>query len=722
MPLSSTRRNDSDLPENARRNGHWTPVVLAFVLLIPVTLNVTMLAPQLRAAPTINDSAWHFALVQSASRALAMGENPFDFWAPELECGFPQFLYYQHLPHLVVVALDRITLNRVDLFTLFNFVRYLLLVGFPLTVYWSMRTMEFSVIASTTAAAFSSLISTNLGMGFEYNNYLWYGYGLYTQLWAMHLLFIATACLQRLLARGTNLLAAVVSWSLLALCHLFYLYMAAFSALVLFLVSIFSGAATTTSWVTRVWISTKRLAAVAVITAVVTAYFWLPFVLEARYICQVQLPNVVSTYRPVHTVSTIATLRGSLLDYGRPAVLTMMTGLGIVAAILRRRSTTARLAISLLAFWLLLYWVPGRQWLLQWLPMGRMMIPLRFIGPVHLSAIMLIGLAGEWIWSWFAELPGPWCSVLPGFLLLAIMLPAAQERIALYRKDAQYIARFAQIDSDPGWRGIIAALKSQPPGRTFLVAKEGHFTGEHVLERLLLFHDIETLQTATGFSLNTFAPIQFDGRNPVHYNLFNVRYVIAPLNFQVPSFLTLIESTSDYALYRADTTGYATFARIKDVQIAARTVPEEQTSILQDQMQWLYSSDSASGTYWRWDFRNGAAARPDTDNGTPDSGSILDDYEAGGRIVVHAQCKTTSNLIFKVTYHPNWHVAIDGREQPTFMVSPSYLGVVVPAGRHEITAVYRSSRLKKVLLVVSAFTLMMMFLLRRQLTFRNDGC
>jgi len=26
-----------------------------------------------------------------------------------LELGFPQFLYYQHLPHLAVVLLDRLT-------------------------------------------------------------------------------------------------------------------------------------------------------------------------------------------------------------------------------------------------------------------------------------------------------------------------------------------------------------------------------------------------------------------------------------------------------------------------------------------------------------------------------------------------------------------------------------------------------------------------------------
>jgi len=706
----------------AERDDRRTAVVMALVL-VAIAFNVIMLAPQLRTAPSINDSAWHFAFVQSGSRALAMGDNPFDFWASEMECGFPQFLYYQHLPHLAIVALNRLTLNRVDLIALFNLVRYLLLVGFPLTVYWSMRAMEFSVIASATGAAFSSLISTNKEMGFDYNSYLWYGYGLYTQLWAMHLLFIATACLQRLLVRGTNFVATVVAWSLLLLSHLFYAYMAALSAVVLFLVSIFSGTAAQTVWITRVSIGIKRVGAIAVMVAVVTSYFWLPFVLEAGYMRQVLIPYVISTDRPVHTVSPISALHGSLLDYGRPAVLTLMTGLGIVAAILRRRSMAARIALSLSAFWMMLYFVsPGRKWLIAWLPMGGMMVPLRFIGPVHLSAILLIGLAGEWIWLRLAQLADPWRAVLPATLVVALMLPALRERAALYRKDAGYIARFAKIDSDQGWRGIIAVLKSQPPGRTFLVVEQGRFSGQHLIERLLLFHDIETLLTATGLSLNTFAPIQFDGRNPLHYSLFNVRYVIAPIDFQVPWFLTPIKSTNDYTLYRAETTGYATFARIKDVLVPAHTDVQAQTFILRNQALWLYSSDAESGTYWRWDYPDGGASQERTATGAPGSGTILDENETGGRIVVHADCKTTSNLIFKMTYHPNWHVMIDGHERPIFMVSPSYIGVVVPAGRHEIAAEYRSSALKKLLLTIGACTMMLMILLRRRLTFRDDLC
>jgi len=98
--------------------------------------------------------------VERASEALASGENPFDTWVPELELGFPQFLYYQHLPHLAVVALHRALLGSVDLVTLFNALRYLLLVTFPLTVLWSLRRMGLPTVAACVAAGAASLVTT----------------------------------------------------------------------------------------------------------------------------------------------------------------------------------------------------------------------------------------------------------------------------------------------------------------------------------------------------------------------------------------------------------------------------------------------------------------------------------------------------------------------------------------------------------------------------------
>src|SRR5919198_754701 len=170
--------------------GRWGTVALCLIVLVPTIFNARALWPELSLpVPSVNDDAVHYLFIQRASEALAHGENPFDHWVPELELGVPEFFYYQHLPHLVVVLLHRLLLQQVDLLTLFNLVRYLLLVGFPLTVYWSMRRMGFSVVAGAVAAAGATLFSSNHGYGFEYESYIRGGYGMYTQLWAMHLSF-----------------------------------------------------------------------------------------------------------------------------------------------------------------------------------------------------------------------------------------------------------------------------------------------------------------------------------------------------------------------------------------------------------------------------------------------------------------------------------------------------------------------------------------------------
>jgi len=59
----------------------------AFALLPEVTVPV----------PNVNDDAEHVLFIQQASEALTNGQDPLDFWVPQLELGFPQFLYYQNL-------------------------------------------------------------------------------------------------------------------------------------------------------------------------------------------------------------------------------------------------------------------------------------------------------------------------------------------------------------------------------------------------------------------------------------------------------------------------------------------------------------------------------------------------------------------------------------------------------------------------------------------------
>jgi len=123
-------------------------------------------------------------------------------------------------PHLAVVGIHRLLFGLVDLFTLFNLVRWLLLVTFPLTVLWSLRRMGFSFAQSALAGAAASLLSTPFLYGFDYGSYIWRGFGMYTQLWAMHLAFIGLVAVHTVIVRGRGHLLAIVALSMLVLSHL----------------------------------------------------------------------------------------------------------------------------------------------------------------------------------------------------------------------------------------------------------------------------------------------------------------------------------------------------------------------------------------------------------------------------------------------------------------------------------------------------------------------
>ncbi len=710
-PLEAESLAPNDSP------GRWARVVLLLLVLIPISFNAIALFPELSLPiPSLNDDAVHYLFVQRASEALANGENPVDHWVPELELGFPQFFYYQHLPHLAVILLHRLLLKQVDLLTLFNLTRYLLLIGFPLTVYSSMRRMEFSVVAAAAGAAASPLLTSNHGFGFEYSSYTWAGHGMYTQLWAMHLSFVTLACLDRLLVKGTGYVAAVVACSMLALSHLIYAYIIAVATLVLLLVGLNRA---------NMFLRMARLAVTGALAAVISSYLWFPWLLLKAYMGI--SPYLQRWKYDSYGASDILTslVNGDLLDNGRLPVLTLLLALGVASAVVTR-TRPARLALALFLVMLALFF--GRvTWgrLADFLPMGESMHFLRFAGGVHLGAILLIGLGGEWIWQQLIALPERWRAVLTGLVLLALLFPALRERQGYHALNTQWMERTKKAFEDDGdARTILAALKRLPPGRTYagLRAKRGKelkFGDLHFYD-LLTFHRIVAVSPPyQDISLNADLIWHFDDLNPAHYNLFNVRYVVAPSGLAMPAFLHRIKETARYTLYQAPTSGYGEFVTVNRTNSIS-----SQSSLFSQNRDWLLSAEPAAGRFIRWNYPVGSdrsegtaeVAAPATPGqpGCPGGGKISEERVLPGRIDVRVECRDLSTLVLKVTYHPNWRVTIDGRRQRPFMVSPSFIGVDVPAGVHQIRAEYHSPTYKTALLLLGVCTLLATIWFRRR--------
>ena len=71
--------------------------------------------------------------------------------------------------------------------------------------------------------------------------------------------------------------------------------------------------------------------------------------------------------------------------------------------------------------------------------------------------------------------------------------------------------------------------------------------------------------------------------------------------------------------------------------------------------------------------------------------------------------------MIKTTYHPDWQVFVDGVLTPDFMVSPSYIGVSLPAGKHTVDAIYRADPIKPPLVLVGTMAAAFLLLMRSRL-------
>jgi hypothetical protein len=670
---------------------------------VPTAMNAIALAPEVAyPVPNVNDDAQHVVFVRRAADGWSRGENVLDLWVPEFELGVPQFLDYQHLPHVAVVALGRLTGGAIDLRTLFDVVRYLLLLAFPLTVFWSMRTMGFTSVASSIAAAASSLLSGNHRYGFEYDSYVWRGFGVFTQLFAMHLSFIALATLHRVANRGTGIVAAALACSALALSHLLYAYMLGITALVLLLFGM-----TRANAASRV----GRFAVVGAVAAAVTSYMWLPFFTQAAYV------NVTPYLDPAKYDSFGAgpilswLFSGDLFDHGRLPVVTLLLAAGAICAIVTR-ARPALLALSLFALWLVLYFGrPTLGPLVDLLPLHDGLFLHRFVGGVDIFAILLMGIGGAWAWDLLRTSTSRSRLLATGAATLLLLVPGFGERWSYYAQNADWMRQTqAALDADADARTILAALSRQPKGRVYagLRSNWGQTLDFGIpfnsvrFYNLLAHYDLDAVAPPNqSLSLNADLLWEFNDQDLSHYRLFNVDYVIAPTIVTFPSALTVLATTPKYVLYAAPGRGYAEYAAVASSEPAST-----QRDLFARELAWLRGGGPARWSFTRYDYHQAAPVDVPLPIADCTSGRIAYERVQPARFEVLARCDAASAMVFKVTYHPNWHVTIDGADVATFMVSPSYLAFAVPAGEHFIVAEYRSTPIKAPLLALGAVVLL----------------
>ncbi len=92
-------------------------------------------------------------------------------------------------------------------------------------------------------------------------------------------------------------------------------------------------------------------------------------------------------------------------------------------------------------------------------------------------------------------------------------------------------------------------------------------------------------------------------------------------------------------------------------------------------------------------FNGRPAARPTAPGGhglIGKPGRVLVEHSdlANGKASALVHADRAATVVLSASYDPGWHASVDGHAEPTVMVAPALVGVVVGPGTHTVTFSY----------------------------------
>ncbi|MBN3033747.1 MAG: hypothetical protein JW873_06595 [Candidatus Saganbacteria bacterium] len=716
-------------------------LILAFTVLF----NSWFLLPELAArAPEFNDNNFHYSLCVSMNREFESGGDPLDHWVPYWSFGFPVFHHYQHLPHLIVVLTYRLLWQKLSLFFVFHLYNFLLLAAFPVILYYSLRRMRFLRLEAACAALFSLTLNCSGGYGFELGSFLWGGFGIFSQLWAMCLLPLALSSVYRTLEDDKHYFLSVILLFALANSQVMF----GFTALLTSLIFLF------VRWERAEIVKrAKRLGLVLAFFFLLIAYFLVPILLDSPYHAHssYDFPEKWDSYGALPVITRF--LNGDLLDAGRLPVATVATAAALLLA-LSRRAFKYRFAAAGFLLWFLLYFGrPAWGWLIDLLPLASALHLHRFVAMVHFFSLVLLGVGLAALFTFTRK---HFKFPVAVALLAVLAAPVYWDRFCYYENNTTWLR-----DSKTGYdrdkddfNAVLGRIRRLPPGRVYPGRRENWGENFKIGHAAVLYYLApEELPAISSLPFTWALPgdftTQFDQGRPAHFDLFNLRYVIAEPGSPLPAFVKekKIGRHGRFLLYQVRTTGY--FALVR----SPLAVYGDKNSVWNLMTMWLRSRQVENKQYisiffdrkahpgyrdyiilddrfgfWRLAPGQKIARPPGRPESIyeleadlkkwPAAGPFLGviSAERAGKNEFSARVKAGQEcfLLFKMTYHPGWHAYVDGVEREKVMLSPGLLGVPVAAGAHDVKFVYRAPRWKAWLLLAGLAAVAGLFIWERR--------
>ena len=668
------------------------------------TFNAVLLFPELRIAQLpVNDGVFHLAASERLAEGFTRREPFLDPWVSEWSLGYPVWRSYQPLPHVVGALAIRLGEGHASHAVSFAALQYLLLVLFPASLYCGARMMGMSPCAAGLAAVLvvAPSASGNLDRyGAGYGATTWRGSGLYTQLFALHLLVWCWGLTVRALDHGRGRATAAVALAATALSHIVFGYVAFVSALVL-------------AWVGPVGRRCERLARLATVclpALVLLAWFVIPLALSRHEVNHSRWEDGYKwdSFGAPFLLGQLVS--GRLFDAGRLPVLSLFVALGTVIAVARIREALPRRLLALAIVWLGLFF--GRE---TW---GHLLLIAGVPADFHihrlqaafeLSAVLLAAWGIDGVLRVAFDVDRRLAFGIAAALTIALVA-TGRDRARYLEQNASWgrqslEAYEAERNDLQAALGDVRAILAERPGRVSagLAASWGKqfkigavpvyafLTREHFDQASFLYHSM---------SLTSDVMVLRDESNPVDATAFGIRAIVAPVGRTMPERFRLRGRHGRFAVYEASAEGYFGL-----VDVGARyTGPR--SSFYEPSAAWLHgdlerlgivavfdSEDESLPRFGRWErFPQPAPVMLSPRGKVMSESKNGEVYEA--RIVVERPCYA----IVKITWFPDLAATVDGVAIPAVRVTPGFAAVALPAGTHTVVVRYQPGPLKAILL------------------------
>lgn len=731
------------------------------------------------------NTIWDFAVKKCSSSIGGILTYPLchfsylaDHWVNNWAEGYNLPYYYSHIPQIAIVSswrmLSLITQN-VSLFQYYHIVIYLLLCVLPLPIFLALRIIGLSWGTAGIGALFATHLSTDGLYGLDPSSFLWRGYGLSSQLFAMIWLPLALAYSFDYFINTSkkSLVPAVLFVTLTTSGHLGIGMITMLSLGFLAIsnpISTFMGQRSPKEILSSLNGALVRLLLVAGISIFLLSYWIIPTFIHGNF-HNMSFWDPVWKFDSYGAMETIIRLfNGDLLDFGRIPILTGLTFLGVIASLLH--PTRAPFAY-LFIFWIIFYF--GRTtWggLIDLIPGMKDFHLSRFIVGVHVAAMLLIPIGFTWMVEQITRiirirLPARhrFAQAIAGgftYLLIGLLLIPPVYRWTLTYNELndrliiQANGNYEKIKPDE--QALFAKLRSLPPARIFAGRGGGYGKRFEVAETPYYMHLSTyglptTLWLPETWSMNSDTEQYFSEDQEKDYDLYNIRYVAAPADEPARPFWTLIDERPTWKLYEVDTTGYFTTG------IRPATISIGKQSFMSLVHLWIQSDMHKNRLFPEMTFDTNYPKVYGLPNFkmldevtyiTPDGKkhniwteppiylppwvTSLEEFtnlehKKQGDIELIGPEKTDTDMVFsttvnvgknctecivvlKHTYHPGWKAYIDGKPAKTMIVFPFYTAISVPEGTHSITFTYEPSLLKKMLMMVALGTIVIGLALR----------